>query len=267
MCDPVQEGRPVKGQGRVKGGGTAQSEQTDAVCPPSTSPCLWGQQRGSRKECVSRHQKGEEDLARGRMWGGDSVCAAGPGGRSQEAGESMGWEEPGDSGARAGTGGACQRARVDLAPRTVGAPLQHPAWPMTLQSGYLLLVHLSSPSLPFSSLLPPGDGAENWQPPPLLAEQQQKGGQGGGRGRPALLSPEGPTWLAGWLRKALDVGPASLQWEPWGCGPCGACRGVPGPAWWWLSTDPPDGCPSELPSRISPFMSLVASGIGLAMDM
>lgn len=83
----------------------------------------------------------------------------------------MSWEEPGDSGTRAGTDGACQRARGDCTPRTVGAPLRHPAWPMTLQGGHLLVIHLSSPSV-LSSLLTPGQGAEDWQPS-LLAKQME----------------------------------------------------------------------------------------------
>lgn len=201
------------------------------------------------------------------MWGQDNVCAAGPGRRGQEAGESMGWKDLGNSGARAGTGRAVRGLGLEFTPRTVGALLQRPVQPITLQNGYLLLFHLSSPSLSFPFLLPPGQGAKNWQPPPQLVERSIKEGREVGMGGRLCCPQKGPTWLAGWLRKAFDVRPASLQLETWGCGSCGACCGVPGPLWWWLSTDPPDGYPSELLRIISPFMSLVAPGIGLAMDM
>lgn len=202
-----------------------------------------------------------------RTWP-EGACGVGTvSGQLAQEGEARGWGEHGLGGAwrfgaRAGTGGACQQAGAGFYSQDSGE------LPSASSLAHAVCFSCTFPH--FLCPVPPSFllGRE-WRTGSLLRcwqSSSKKEGRGVGMGSQLCCPQKGPTWLAGGLRKALDVRPASLRWETWGWGMCRACHGVPGPPA-SLRTDPPDGCPSESPSRISPFISLVASGIGSAMDM
>lgn len=139
--------------------------------------------------------------------------------------ESMGWEEPGDSGQELGQAGPVSGLGLDFTPRTVGSSLLHPAWPTAVcfSSTFPHVLCPVPPSFFLGRERRTGSLLRCWQ------SSSKKEGSGVGMGSRLCCPQKGPTWLAGGLRKALDVRPASLRWETWGWGVCRACRGVPGP--------------------------------------